>query len=372
MPARNRSRVINRVTGLRGFAPAPFDKTMSVYPTEYSDVSDITGVGDCAPFNVNAKSTDGGIINKPYTGGFASWFNQYVADILRTKSSLGHLTISSRPNIYSVSTDAVNRTNPSRPVVDLPVDIFDFRPGLESIRDEGFRVARRFGRRETHLTPGSGWLNYQFAIAPLVGDIRKLLTVQNAVARRIAYINRLYDGTGIRRTVRHSSHSATATQSLSCQSSGTSINRTFYSNTKLEVTCHVRWKPTSRSGLRPPPAQIVAWANRAVRGLTVDFSTLWELCPWSWLIDWFADVGSYLSTTRNIIPARLMGVYPMYHTTTLHTCDGYSSGNVTMTPIRVTRYTKERLVGETGPTARLSFLTARQLSIAAALMSTRR
>lgn len=371
MTARNRSRVINRVTGLRG-ASSPLVGTMTVYPTDYSDCSDITGVGDCAPFTVDSKSTEGGIINRPYGGGFTSWFNQYIADILRTKSSLGHLSIPLRPNIFAVSTNCVARTNPSQPVVDLPVDIFDFRPGLESIRDEGFRVARRYGRRETHLTPGSGNLNYQFAIAPLVSDISKMLEIAKAVKQRVAYINRLYDGTGIRRTVSYNEYSATTTQSLSCQSSGVSINRDFFSNTKLVVSCHCRWKPTSRSGIRPPPREILAWANRAVRGLTVDFSTLWELCPWSWLIDWFADVGTYLSTTRNIIPARLMGVYPMYHTTTTHTCDAYKSGNISMSPIFVTREKKERLVGETGPTAKLQFLTARQLGIAASLISTRR
>lgn len=367
MAARTRQRTIVRMTGPRGFAPAPFNTLMSAYPTDFSDCSDITGIGDCAPFDVERKTTAGGVINKPYSGGFASWFSNYIADILRTKSSLGHLTIPSRPNIFAVSTNAVDRTNPSRPVVDLPVDVFDFRPSLESIRDSGRSLIRRFGR-----IAGKGNLNFQFAAAPLISDIAKILEIQEAVNRRIQYINRLYDGTGIRRTVSHSSHSVFATQSLSCQSAGTSITRTFYSNTRLEVKCHVRWLPVVRCALRPPPREIRAWANRAVRGLTVDFSTVWEICPWSWLIDWFVDMGSYLNTTRNIIPARLMGVFPMYHTTTTHSCGEYFSGNVSMTPIRVTREHLERHVGATGPTARLSFLTARQLGIAASLMLTRR
>jgi hypothetical protein len=45
-------------------------------------------------------------------------------------------------------------------------------------------------------------------------------------------------------------------------------------------------------------------ANRIVFGTDLSFATLWEAMPWSWLIDWFSNVGDIMSQTRNTIPVK--------------------------------------------------------------------
>lgn len=367
MTARYRSTIFPRVSGRTGFVWQGVD--LSNGPsvnTDFSSCNDFRLQGDCSPFVVERLSTSGGVINKPGANYFDSWFHNYVADVLRNGSNFTHLSISS-PSDIEAATKGAARTNPSRAYVDMPVDLFDFRPKLESMRQRAIALRGRPIRRLGHTN-----LEYHFTVAPLVGDLVKLWYAQEQISRRVQEIQRLYNGTGLRRTVDIGLYSARSVVNLYAQSSGALIYVPFDVNTLQGLRVHCRWRPTTLPGLRPAPDQMRMWAVRSVLGLTVDSSTLWELVPWSWLLDWFGNVGEYFSSQRNIVPAILTDVNPMRHTKTTWTCGPVQwSNGLTMTSIAVLRETKSRVLSSVLPTAHIGFLSGKQIGLLASLLATR-
>jgi hypothetical protein len=223
-------------------------------------------------------------------------------------------------------------------------------------------------------------LEYQFLIAPLVSDIVKMTQLSRVVNDRIGEINRLFNGTGLRRTVKIFSGSRSALIPFVAQSAGIYVGYNAIATETVELKVHARWIPSGPCGLRPSNEVIRAWAIRSTLGLTIDASTLWEITPWSWLVDWFTGIGNYLKSQRNIVPATLMGVYPMTHTTTQWDCPGYPItawwdpsyviGN--LESARIVKSTKTRRSSFVSPfTAHWPFLDGRQMGIAASLAATR-
>lgn len=67
------------------------------------------------------------------------------------------------------------------------------------------------------------------------------------------------------------------------------------------VTRHRSWF-SARFRYHIPNVGSVQWKANAVRrlyGLTLDPTLVWELIPWSWLIDWFTNVGDIISNVSN-------------------------------------------------------------------------
>jgi hypothetical protein len=118
--------------------------------------------------------------------------------------------------------------------------------------------------------------------------------------------------------------------------------------------------------------------QRALLGVTdniIDFSTVWEALPWSWLIDWGTTVGDYLKAKRNIIPAVLQDVRIMRHVRSEWTWSrvvyatnpegSMSSG------FRVLETKSRSPSTPVAPTAHFPFLSGKQVGILSSLAVTR-
>lgn len=382
MVGRLRSSLEIRTSGNRWFNNNPGGATgAGQVTTGFHTCSDTTGPGDCGPLDISSVSTSGGVINRFNTGAFSSQFRDYLCDWLRSTGNGPHLGVSGEPNDITLSNEGAARTNPSRPYVDVPANVLDIGTApttlannIRDLRRRGVprRAPPRPSKRELLRGGGEAWLTYQFMIRPIVGDIVKLMSASQQVHNRVQEINRLFHGTGLRRTVSIYSGSTAQKSNITVQSVGTLISRTFDIVTTVDSWVHCRWKPETECGLRPPPRQIQAWAGRSVYGITIDLSTLWELTPWSWLADWFGDVGTYLKASRNIVPARLTDVACMTHRRTLYSCDSFASSDTTMSSIRKIREQKSRRIGFLSPlNAHFNFLNGSQMGILAAVGATR-
>lgn len=98
-------------------------------------------------------------------------------------------------------------------------------------------------------------------------------------------------------------------------------------------------------------------------GLEITPSLLWELMPWSWLIDWFSNVGELLENAVETIPERQIAryAYVMGHTTRAYTytgSDGKHSAQATKYFVTKRRVPADRfgLTVEQSLTLRQSFL----------------
>jgi hypothetical protein len=366
MPGRDRSQTFTRDGGQMGAFTWDYpglstgECTQAVYYCR-----DIVGEGDNHPFTVDKRWIEGGIINKPFDGYWSSWFVNYVADVAR-----GPIT----DHVYTgamatqvAATKAAAATNPSSPSVDLSVSIPELREIPELLRERTGRALR---------DAGSTYLTYKFGVVPLATDIYNLINLTESVDRKVRTIEEL-KRKGIRRTVRFGTWTGQDRIFRYVQTNGDFIGGYFDVETAETVSAHCRWSPGVELNQFRTTEAMRALATRAVTGSTIDLSTVWNLMPWSWLIDWFFSMGDYLEAHRNVIPAILTDVSVMRHRRTTEFWPGDFHTNIygiptTTTPIKGGRDTKQRATSFPSPfLAHLPFLNAGQVAIIGSLAASR-
>jgi hypothetical protein len=322
---------------------------------------DQTGPGDCAPFNVKKVFLGGGRVDVHNNAN--NYWENYRVDFLDVTSfdHLGPLLGQDRSNA-DYATQAAARTNPSRPYVDIPVNILELGGLTRKIYDTGRNAYQHFANAN---------LAYQYGIAPLVGDLVKLTNFQDQLSRRMGEIGRLASSTGLRRTVSVGGWSRVEKYNAVMQSNQYFWTDEITQTTVESIKVHCRWLPeASFSSIDPAGRERLAM--RSLLGLTLDHSTLWEAMPWSWLIDWAGNVGDYFKANRNLIPATLSGVHVMRETMTTHIGKGVSFGAAgKQSPVNVKVISKSRAPSFVAPIAHFPFLSGNQMGILASLAVTR-
>jgi hypothetical protein len=368
MAPRNRSIVFSANKGTGGRFGATWGGHVATVGGAHC--ADQTGPGDCAPFTVHRVNLEGGRFNQGVEGSYWSpWFKDYLADVFDDLDTFYHLDgLDGDLPDGEYAARAAARTNPSRPYIDVPIAVLELKDLIPLIRDRGREYFR--GNRVNQAAQAN--LFYQFAIRPMVNDLVNTLGLQTSVDKRVQEIKRLKSKNGLRRTVGLGSYSKTDTVNLVYQSVGTYMVGTFSVKTMVGVRGHCRWLPDVESDHLLTPESMRALARRAVLGLTVDASTVWELIPWSWLVDWCTNFGDFLSANRNIIPAVLSGVHIMRHTRTEWTMQGGAFDDIVIDGVRLMRESKSRNPSFVSPVAHFPFLNGTQVGILASLTASRR
>jgi hypothetical protein len=326
---------------------------------------DVTGDGDCHPFAADHKSIQGGVMNKEFSGYFSAWFKNYVSDVARAPFT-DHLSTGAMSTGYA-ATKAAAMTNPSSSALDLGVSVGEIREIPHLIRERSNRILRE---------AGNSYLTYKFGAVPIARDLINMYRLTSQVDDRVKKIEEL-KRRGLRNTVTLGLWSATGSQFRWVQTNGAFIGGNFDAETIEQVRAHVRWAPTVELSQLSNPAEIRALAIQATSGATVDFSTIWNLMPWSWLIDWFSSLGDYFAANRNTIPARLQELVVMRHTYTREFWPGGTFADAYGVPILI-----EPIVGKRESKIRqpwppdpfnvyLPFLGSGQVAIIGALAASR-
>lgn len=153
---------------------------------------------------------------------------------------------------------------------------------------------------------GSEYLNVVFGWKPFVSDVRKMYNLWHKIDREMAKIIR-ENGKGIHRKA------TVSREKTSTQPPGTSYNLAYVSchgappnmfgvtgSTVVKVTStfeeHVWFSARYRYYI--PNVSSSQWNRRARLALFGGLPTpevLWEVLPWSWLVDWFSNVGDVVS-----------------------------------------------------------------------------
>jgi hypothetical protein len=242
-------------------------------------------------------------------------------------------------------------TNPSRSVVDVPVfigELGDLPRLVKIIGDSAIKTVAR------------GNLAFWFGWKPLISDIMKMMNFSDAAMQRYKELKAFYDS-GLSRTRDLDSFSAMSTHGTHVfESNGALyVAATKHSHTTQRIWGHCKWKPTT---LPPKTDQdMINLARRAALGLTIDPSTAWELIPFSWMIDWFSSVGSFLKAQRNIVPAEAYDISIMRQTTTRWTFSNWQFPPGA--PVRqggVTSESKIRRPASASISSHLPYLSGRQ------------
>ena len=328
--------------------------------------TDEVSPGDCYNFSVVRNSFSGGVANSKVPHGYYG-LNAYdfTLDSITGNWAQCWGPLTSYPGqlpdaVYAAQ--AVARTNPSRAYVDIPVNVLELGDITTLLRDSGHTLIKKIA---------SNNLRYQFGIRPLVEDLLKLRNFHDQVHRRIKEIERLQSPRGLRRTLELDNLTSTVTRNNEyLQTAGFIARKTYDTVGRRQIKAHVRWKAGGNLVKINQPLAY-AQATKAVLGLTLDFATVWEALPWSWMIDWGSNIGDYFKANRNIIPAELVGVWLTKHTTSTSQIPAFETADERITAINVIKETKTRERVIVTPTAHFPFLSGNQLGILASLAITR-
>lgn len=359
-------------------------------PDLYQETADTVGAWD----SVNTFSSEGFKWNRtPLSGaskvGFTSIkYDGFIPAGVATVPP-SHLSVAAPPNDAVSVTQAVSRTHPGRPSVSVPVFLAELRDLPRAVKQFGDLLdnfkqwrANPYRRREyleslqSLRDAGGYYLGIEFGWRPLISDLKKMLEFSEAVDRRIQELRNLQRKGGMRRryTVHDVSGSSSSVVALNGSQPSISARRQISTRRKKWVT--IRWVPTE-----PPPyvprdaerrriSQILSGFDGSA---STNLSSLWNALPWTWLIDWYANVGDYLRAHSNNVPTQPTKIAIM---TSIETEGSYSvidgqwttGGGATFQ-----RWGRYRAPGVLSPlpTVTLPFLSGRQLSILGALAATR-
>lgn len=332
--------------------------------SSYDGITDLVAAGDGHNLDIRHLAISGFKLNYQTTGSITGrrWVN-WMLDRCRNPADamFGHLSVPDQPSDALLAADLIARTNPSRPVVDLPVAIFELREIPDLLREEGNKIVRGLA---------AGNLAYQFGIRPLISDLMNLLNFSDEVAKRQRELEKLASG-GLRRKRDLWSGSSTGGPFDIIAQSGDKIIVHFdsYKATQRRVWGFIVWTPDNPKLMK---GDARALARKAVLGLTVDFSTAWNAIPWSWLVDWCSNVGDILIAKRNIVGASHGAIQLMTQTTTSTRAQLTTYAQFVTPGSWIETSKQRRTVSHVPVDVQLPILNARQLSILGSIGVTRR
>lgn len=214
-------------------------------------------------------------------------------------------------DISSYGATGWKKFRPGNPTADLGVFLGELRDVprmLKGTAEYFHRLWKSMGGSSTAFRPravADAWLNTQFGWMPFISDLRKFYRTYK---RLDATLQRIKDQNGkwIKRqgTVSMSSDSAVLTSSASSTAHwpilGTDYYRTWSSSGNYTVRDVISRKVWFEGSFRYwiPDTESVSWRTRAIAeifGAMPCPSLIWELTPWSWLVDWHSNVGDVIA-----------------------------------------------------------------------------
>lgn len=218
----------------------------------------------------------------------------------------------------------LSKTNPSQAHVSVPTALGELKdiPSLVKGWGDGLLKAAAKGN-----------LSWRWAIKPMISDVRKLADFTNAANKRLRELKKLRDGKTLRKrcSLGTRTEESGPTREL-IHSNGASLygqRREFAHQTKWG-SCE--WKLSPDSNLpQYSDADLKRFNKRVMLGITSHgaLETAWELCPWSWFVDWFSNVGDIISATNNTVGCTWGRICVMRHSNAWRTYDFDPAGSAT-------------------------------------------
>jgi hypothetical protein len=162
---------------------------------------------------------------------------------------------------------------------------------------------------------GKEYLNTEFGWKLFLKDLRDIYRLQQSIDRRLAQLAR-DNGRSIRRRGTLSSNKSTVISVNQTTCLYPVLTTDFYSSLQGTQTItdesFERYWFSARFRYWIPDVGTALWRTRAKRalfGLNPSPSLLWEVMPWSWLADWFGNVGDVLSNMSENAAENLTAEY---------------------------------------------------------------
>lgn len=257
------------------------------------------------------------------------------------------------------------RTNPFRPEFSIPVFVAE---ALE------LGAMFKFAAKTLISFVAGTYLNYKFGWKQFYNDIVTLNGLVDAVLRRTGEFESLTKHGGLRRLVKLGA--PTFEQKLVTpvhSTSGVHVTADETRRTVVSFTGSCRWRPTQSYENELRRINIRHLALKTVLDLEPpDQETLWQMLPFSWLVDYFVAVGDFLTASKGEGMVEPFDLCIMRHVVSeAKLIPRKPPGALTMTPGTYRTELKERelVPPPSFPPIRLGFITANQLTTMTALLA---
>jgi hypothetical protein len=308
--------------------------------------------------------------------GIITNLNTYWSGVTNPASTEAHL--------QALGATAIARCKPTNSIANLSVALAElYREGLP--KSPGHTLWE--SRNNIARGAGSEYLNTVFGWLPLVNDIKdvaKAASSQDKVWRQyqrdVGRVVRRGYGFPAEKTT---SQITTATNRTPVPTTNSFVDLTKGTYTQTRRTQRDVWFSGAFTYYLPKAegkGALGKWFNslqklRVIYGLTLDPEVVWNLAPWSWAADWFANTGDVLANISDIMTDGLVMHYGyiMEHVVECdeHSLVGYRPQKGTLNhdlKLYVVRETKQRLKASPyGFGLTWESFSPRQLAILAAL-----
>lgn len=190
-------------------------------------------------------------------------------------------------------------SNPSAADFDAAVFVGELRDVPGMLHAVGGQMSK-YGANE--------YLRLQYGWKPFLKDISKMIHAYDRLAKRLLQAQRISAGLALKR------RSRVFTEKFAGSETTDSVHNLRGSHDWTSIRTRwavIEWVPEKQqdiiSNLAPLTRNLAPLnqAKRALYGGTVDGNTLWQLMPWSWLLDWGTNASDYLASKRNIVGAKV-------------------------------------------------------------------
>jgi hypothetical protein len=188
-------------------------------------------------------------------------------------------------DLWGLGSTAIAKSLPDVPEFSLFRFIGELRQGLPKI------PMALLAKEKKLRNVGGEYLNYQFGIAPLISDVQKLFEALQDPALRKAVKHQLNEEHRVRKTI---AKDVTSTRRILTTSEMSTMNRltglTGFVDTDLRYriwsSCSFAYYQTTElDRLLNELDQVLGGLGAVPRAIDV-----WNLLPWSWLVDWFTNI----------------------------------------------------------------------------------
>jgi len=188
--------------------------------------------------------------------------------------------------LWSLGSTAIAKSLPDVPEFSLFRFVGELREGLPKI------PLKTLANEKKLRNAGGEYLNYQFGIAPLISDLQKFLEAVQHPKLRAAVKRQLFEEHRVRKTIDKGTETSTRaltsteTNSLSLlNASGIKGTLTTRSSFEIWSSCSFAYHQVNMLD------RLLDELDNATLGLGVTPTAIdiWNLVPWSWLVDWFTN-----------------------------------------------------------------------------------